>query len=408
MNNFDTLYTYELKKLFQKKIVWISLVIMVALTVIMSLGGILFTAYSLDGQQVSAYDFMAMNREMARLHSGRTLDDALLKEMQAAYEGYRTVTTNTTSDSTTETSISTSSTKNAEKYVAIHSLVVDILNGDTDAVLTTTAKELYEARSALISNQLDSQKLSDGEYAYWQARESEVKTPFVFDYTRGISTLLSEISVINVLLLLLTAICLSSIFSDEHLRRTDQLVLSSRLGKKQLYLAKITAGVTFGVASAILLYAAAAISALTVYGTDGLNAAIQLIMQTSSWPMTLGQTALIYLGVLIVASLLYSVAAMFLSELLKSSVSTMAIMVGVTLLTLFLNVPDIYRLPSQIYSYFPTQLMTIESLWDRRLVSLPGTYLANWQFGPIVYLVVAILLTVVGHRIYRRYQVSGR
>lgn len=410
MNNFGTLYTYELKKIFQKKIVWVSLAIMVALTVVMSLSGILFSAYSLDGQRVSAYDFMAMNRDMARLHSGKAVDDTLLKEMQKAYEGHRTVTTIMTSDTGTETTVSTgtSSSKDREKYNAIYRLAMDILNGDEEALLSVTANELYETRSAGVLNQMDSQKLTESEFDYWQTRESQLEIPLVFDYTRGYSTLLSEISLINILLLLLTAICLSSVFSDEHLRRTDQLILSSRLGRKQLYLAKIAAGATFGTASAVLLYAAAAVSAIAVYGTDGAGAAIQLIMPTCSWPLTIGQTALIYLGVLIVASLLYSVAAMFLSELLKSSVSTMAVMVGITLLTLFLNVPDIYRLPSQIYSFFPTQLVTLESLWDRRLVALPGAYLANWQFGPVVYLIIAVVLTLVGQRIYRRYQVSGR
>uniref|UniRef100_UPI00405796EC hypothetical protein n=1 Tax=Acetatifactor sp. TaxID=1872090 RepID=UPI00405796EC len=70
------------------------------------------------------------------------------------------------------------------------------------------------------------------------------------------------------------AICLSTVFSEEHARKTDQLILCSRNGRKKLFYAKILAGVTFGVSVAIILFLLAMISTVWVYGGRGFDTAV--------------------------------------------------------------------------------------------------------------------------------------
>lgn len=54
---------------------------------------------------------------------------------------------------------------------------------------------------------------------------------------------------VSILQLLLIGICLTGVFTDEHTRRTDQLLLSGRLGKKELFRVKMLAGMSFAAVS---------------------------------------------------------------------------------------------------------------------------------------------------------------
>ena len=86
---------------------------------------------------------------------------------------------------------------------------------------------------------------------------------------------------------------------------------------------------------------------------------------------------------------------------------TMAIMVGITILTLFVTVPKNLRLFSQIYSYMPAWLINADSCMDHRLVTLFGVSFTNWQFGAALYVILGVILVLIGAGMYRRYQVRG-
>lgn len=184
--------------------------------------------------------------------------------------------------------------------------------------------------------------------------------------------------------------------------------LCSQYGKRQLYLAKMLAGITFGAVTAVFLYGTAAISSILIYGPDGFDAALQLAFTMSSWNMSIGTSILILFFVLLIVSVLYSVIIMVLSETLNSSVAVMAIPVGIMLLTMMINIPYQFRTASQIYDLLPTNLLVKGALWDNRLVYVFGKYLNNFQAAPIIYLIAAILLLLMGKRAYQKYQVGAR
>ncbi len=43
-----------------------------------------------------------------------------------------------------------------------------------------------------------------------------------------------------------------------------------------------------------------------------------------------------------------------------------------------------------------------------RLVNLFGVQLTGWQFAPILYVLLIVLMVFGGAKVYRKYQVSGR
>lgn len=85
MRNLGTLYRFELKKIFQKKLVWITFAVML-LAVVLSASGEVLGSYYVDGVKVDThYHMMKTDRAYERALNKRAVDQKLLEEMQAGY-----------------------------------------------------------------------------------------------------------------------------------------------------------------------------------------------------------------------------------------------------------------------------------------------------------------------------------
>lgn len=224
-------------------------------------------------------------------------------------------------------------------------------------------------------------------YNDWNSKEIQISEPFIYEYTDGWSNVWAYAYTINYMLLLLLAISLSNVFSIEYYRKTDAIILCSQYGKKQLFISKILAGMTFSIASAIILFAATLFSSLLVYGTDGFHAALQLAFPLSSLNISVGGSVLVLLVNLIVISMVYGSLIMLLSAILKSNVAVMAIPVGIMILTMMVDIPYQFRLASQVYDLLPTNILNKTELWDDRLICIWGKYFTNFQIAPFLYVV---------------------
>lgn len=385
MNWSGRLYLYEMKKITHRKIVWIVGMIMVLLCVFVSVSDLISTSY--DGE-IGGYERMNIIRQYARSLSGRSIDDALLQEMQDSYK-----------EEATDGKV--------RKYLPIYLFVQDI-TGDDDLSQKMDSDELYLERQNSIAQNRADQMLTEKEIGFWKEKELQIKIPITYEYADGWRNLWVYVPTINYMLLLMITICLSSVFSMEHLRKTDAIILCSQYGRRQLYIAKMLAGITFGLVASIVLFGTTAISSIVIYGADGFHAALQSAFPMSSWTMSIGKSVLVLFFTLLIISVLNSVLIMFLSELLKNSVAVMAIPVGIMILTMMIDIPYQFRILSQIYDLLPTNLLMIWGLWDDRLISLVGNYMTNFQIAPIIYAVIVILLFVAGKRVYQKYQIGAR
>lgn len=397
------LYGYELKKIIRRKIVWIVGIIMIFLCIFLGFSDLISSDYYYGENKMNGFEAMKINREYARNLAGRKIDDALLREMQDYYSREDTGEIN---DSISNRKISIID-KGIKEYTPIYSYVREIIE-DSNMVLKIDSDELYKMReNSILQNRID-QMLTKKEMDYWKEKDKQIKTPFTYERTESWSNLWSCMYTINYMILLMLAICLSNVFSVEYLRKTDAIILCSRYGKKHLYLAKILAGISFGIITAILFFGITAISNICVYGADGFSATFQIAFPLSSWSITIGESVLVLLFVLLIISVLYSVAIMILSEILKNSVAVMAIPVGIMILTMMIDIPYQFRIASQIYDLLPTNLLTVWELWDDRLVSIFGKYLTNFQIAPIIYLIIIALLFFSGKNIYQKYEIGAR
>lgn len=402
MKNFRVLYRFELKKLCRKKSVIITFAIML-LVMAFTVCGDLLGNYYVDGEVADThYNMLRTDSAYARALNGRAIDQQLLEETQEAYgkmpEGVERYTL------TEEYQLW------ARPYSEIHGFMAQNLKIPYALVNTWKADEtqLYADRAAQLEENWADNSLTEGEKNFWRQKELELKKPFVYRYSGSFAQLADCVYTFGFMILLMVAISLSGVFTEEHSRRMDQLLLSSKLGKRKLYWAKILAGFTFAAGSTLLFSAAAVLLSFLLYGTGGSQAAIQLVFTKSSLQLNMGEMVLILYGVMLVSAILAGVFIMVLSELLRSNIGTLSIVTGILLLTMFVQVPSQYRVSSQLWSYIPSNFISPWNTFGAKLVPVAGTYLPPWQAVPVCYLLLAGLLALAGRRIYERYQVGGR
>lgn len=183
--NLGTLYHYELKKLVGRKLLWIALAVCI---------------------------LARANRENL---SGRAIDDDLLKEM---VEAYRLVPSDVARYTLTD---------EYQTYARPYSDVYDIVHAWTgmnfSSIVNWDASEdsLYALRSVDLEKDWKELHLTETEKAFWTDQESSIKRPVFYDYHEAYSIMFDSYLSVGVTMLLLIAVVLSSVFSEEHTRRTD-------------------------------------------------------------------------------------------------------------------------------------------------------------------------------------------
>lgn len=403
MNNFGVLYRYEIQKLIRRKIVWITGAIILALSLLSVIADVT-GKYYVDGEVYDThYHMMKTDREYERRISGREIDQELMEEMQAAY---RKVPTDALRYSLTD-----EYQTYARPYSQIYQIVRKVMGfSDLEDICAWEVDEaaFYDAFSENNEEVYSIDFLTESEKAYWRKKEAALEKPFVFGYADGYWKLISAAQTISVMLLLFCAICLSDIFTREHTLRTDQLLLSSRFGKRQVYLAKAAAGMSFVLISTLVMVMIIIGTSLGIYGTDGFSAMIQIAV--AGYPMQLkaGSVVIMMYALMILSVLLTAAFVIMLSEVFRSSTATLAAVSGISLLPLFVHVPSQLRILAQIWGYLPGGLLDTDTIMGVRLLPFFGGYLTMWQAAPLIYILLGAFFLYFGMRAYQKYQVSGR
>ena len=396
MKHFITIYLFELKKIYGKKMVWIAVAVMIALQLAGNVVGLFLKNEYVDADgnitYQTGYEEDMGVREAAQAISGRKIDDSLLSEMRKAYEE--------------DGRSAEESVKDQQTYREIYYYVVSYTG--YGMVIDLDEEELYQIRRDTLDEENQYWELNEEEIRYWEEQENTIEKPFVYEYNDGTCRFFARINFLSLLWLSLIGIGLANFFGEEHIRRTDQLILCSKNGKEPLYLAKMAAGITFGIGGTVLFYLVQFLTILAIYGMSGLDSPLQLYLWMSSFPISLGGAILISFFLSLAAAVLGSVFIMLLSELFRNGVAALSVMLGATLFTMFVSVPVRYGLVSQLYNFMPMRFFSDTAFLDKRLFRIFGKYFTGLQAAPVFYLVSAVILAGIGYKVYKEYQVSGR
>ncbi len=404
MGNFAALYCYECKKLVKKKILWITF-LLVAAAILCSSCIDVVGEYYVDGVLVDTnYNLYVADRAYAQALSGRPIDQTLLEETIAAY---RKIPEEPENHYTLTREYQTY----ARPYSAIFNFIHETTHMQSSQIRLTwqpSEGDLYAKRLEFLEDLRKEYRLSQGEMAFWQNREAQIPKPIVYEDQGSWDKLLSAFQTVGLLELLLVSISLSGIFYDEHTRKTDQILLACPLGKEKLYWAKLGAGISFSAVSAFLLTVTAFGAAFVLYGTEGFEAAFQLMYPRSSDPITCGQAMLLAYGCMGMAAVAVGIFVMVLSELLHGNLAALSVSVGLMLLAMIVSIPAQYRVSAQIWDWLPWCFLTPWNVFGCYTLPLFGQYLSPWQAVPGIYLAASIALALLGKPLYKHYQVSGR
>lgn len=397
-----TLFAYELKKIGNRRIVRVSMVLsllLILITVCASLIG----SYYVNGEKIcSFYEMFQIDKAYQKALDGRLIDEVLLHEMQ---EAYRKVPLEAEQYSLTE---------EYQKYARPYSVILNYVRQITGLTETevirwvATTEDLHTKRLERQEWRWEYFQLTEEEKVYLREQEEKLDNPVTFRYMEGYYVLIDTVYFVGGLALFAVAICLAGVFPEEHVRKTDQLILSSRYGRQKIYWAKFLAGTLFAFLMIVVFIILAFVVAFLLYGAEGFGADFQLIHAGSSLSISVGEAAMIAYLMVLFAGVFMGALVMMLSELFHSSVGALAIAMGIILLPMFFAVPGEYRLLAQLWSWLPSNFVASWNIFSLYTVVIFGKGLQTWQIVPVFYTVLGILFAFVTERAYMNYQVSGR
>lgn len=380
-----TLYKFELRKIISRKIVWITGgVLLVGLVIWGIASAVLPQNREYSDSSLNGYAANRAEQEAAEQISGRAIDQKLIDEMRPAYEDF----------------IFNGNYKEALPYLDVYNFIGRTLGTQAGAeILVCDSEAFYEKLNAQLEANTPAgltESISFDEPIVYHG---------YFDGWRQIADMMKLITCMEIMFI---AICLSTVFTVEHTRKTDQVILCTRLWKKKLYAAKTLAGLTVGVGFTLLLSLLMFGIIAFLYGFDGYDTILQFVL-LRPFNLTVGQAALILVGLSFAGAALISIFTMMLSEVTKNSIATIGIITGVLLVTMFImEMPANLKLLSEIWYLLPSNLVSLNGAFRYSMFHVGGSPLAAYQYAPIVYLVLAVIFALIGKLTYNRYQINGR
>lgn len=235
---------------------------------------------------------------------------------------------------------------------------------------------------------------------------SKRNQPFTYGWMRGYDIYIGNQQVWGLFTCLVTAICLAGMFAGETSVRMDALMLSSRYGKNKILAAKLLTGLGFAVLFAAVSCGVNFLMTGAAYGFEGADIAAQMNFPFIAWNVTMGEVAFILSGSRILAAVLTAALTMFLSARAKSSSPVLILMFVFLFVPMFIGVAEQYRIPAIIFALLPTNLMASYGSFNGWIFRIGDAFITEWQYAYPVYLVVGGLLVTAAYVSYRHHQVG--
>jgi hypothetical protein len=265
-----------------------------------------------------------------------------------------------------------------------------------------TATSVYQMRENLLDYIYDYFRLSDADKQWWKEKEDEIEKPFMSQANFGVYSMKSVFGAAMNLFCMIAAVCLAGVYAGEKGYRTNSFVLSTREGKRSLWLVKFIAGEIFAFAAGTLLLIAGLFPHALFNGLHGINAPWQLIVPLCAYPYTAGQMLAryiltYYLGCFVIGALVMLFSVLFMNSMAAAGMICLGLV-----LDLFLALPPDLGLLSQLRYLTPTQVLINSSMADPRLLRVFGLVLAPLQSAGLVYTVLTVAAAATVRSLYRR------
>ena len=268
--------------------------------------------------------------------------------------------------------------------------------------------DFYEKyRAALLDKINETSNLTDAERESLSKMSQSIKVPFYSEYNKTYTSYPDMLSAIGLFTLFLISLMASGIFGNEYAGRTAALLLSSRYGKSKNILAKILTGISGAVLINLSLSLLHLLGYMLIHGASGAGTPFQFIRDYaySPYPITAGQSILIFLTASVFVCAAYSAFVMLLSACIKKPSIT------VSLSTLMIFLPVFFsdyssRLALQLTYLIPWQVFDYHAVFCNYQYVFGSVVIPPALFYVIFSAFLMIILLPMAGIKFRRYQVS--
>lgn len=408
MNIFWNLVSYEYKKIFKRKGAVITLILASAVSLFSVFGTIIGSVYDSNGEPVmSRYDDMKIDLEYARELSGRAIDTELIMEASEAYSKLRLNSAEKYTDSEEYKEY-------ARKYSEIYSIVRSVYNTQSERfdaqsfgnMTSEQAENFYEMRRLKQEQAIMQTNMSDAAKQSVLGLDSGVEKPIVFETSEGYTRFFAIMYTTGVIVAVAVAIICSPLFSGEYTSGADSLILSSKHGKNLLVWAKLFVSFTLSAGLSVILTVLTYAECMAIWGTDGSGAAIQLQVPMMSYPLNMGQCALLYSVSVFAACIMTATLTALLSAGIKTPFGTIVIMSVIIIAPMMMNVSEDIVWLYKIFCLLPSNMMAFWCIIDSIQFEIFGLVIRPYIFTPVFAVIAAVIFSVSAYAVFGKRQVD--
>nr|WP_246542863.1 ABC transporter permease [Fusibacter paucivorans] len=388
-----------------RKSTWIVFFLAIIATVISVSGTLLGNSY-IDGEiYESNYEGMTKDRSYARSLSGQAIDHKLIVK---AVDAYSKIPGSDSYHDTTEYQTF------ARPYSAIYAIVRTVYNTESKRFnmedFQKLSEEQVEQFYALRRNKqvqlVEATSMSDKAKEKVLVLDAKIMTPLIFSYTDGYTRFFVTVYTLGLVAAFAMAVCIAPIFSGEYAAGTDQLILTSRHGKNKLIAAKLFTGFSLAALICAVLTAVDYILSLSLFGSDGADAPLQLYSPLSPYPLTMGKTALILAVCTLFACLMTAAITMLLSAKFKSPFGVIILVGLLLIMPMFVSISERNIVLYNLFQLLPTNMMPYWTVTNGILYELLGLVIKPYVFMPIFAIVISMLLAPLAYRSFKKHQIG--
>lgn len=361
-----TIFKYELRKVFLKKSYIIALLIMLLIMIMNEATPIILGNYK-------------PKKDLEMSLSGTVINDEYLSNLQPTDEH---------------------NTTNPLEYF------VKASSGQTD-ITGFTEESLYNTRKEINNSLMRKDGISEKAIAVWNKWDEKNVAPFTYFYS-GTYTSIFEISgYMNFMLLIVTGIGLSGIFAEEKSSNMDQLIFCSRNGKVKLFGIKAAVGGILGLVTVFVMVAVELITCVTLYGTQGANMMIQIVIPQCLLHLNMGQAVFIMFITFIFEEMAFVIIILFASQLTMNRAITISTMFVIMFMGM-LNIPENLGVIYILWNAIPGATVGSWLFDNHHLISIFGLNIVNLIYTPVIWVIAGTGLIFLTKMFYTKYQVKSR
>lgn len=402
---------YEIKKIWKRKSTGVVFLLMLLSIIAISL---IFVSdqgyYGKDGAELRGFEAISEKRSVERA----SVDPLDSQRLQIILQNYKAAYADQANyDSTTGFLRNDVYVENVLPYREILNLIRGVYTPDVydlsalAALSDEQTGDFYTTRQSNIQGILASGNYTAAEKEKVMELDSQITTPFEFDYSNGWKTLLTRaFSFLFVLIALATCIMISPIFSYEYQIGTDAILLPTRYGRYATVRAKLVAAwfTTSIVYLVSVLFGIGII--IAIFGAQGWNCNFQILALNSFYDVRVWQVVLY--GVVINYVVILSVMSftMLLSAVCKTAFAAVIISTLCTAAPLFFPTGQSNAMMNHLVNLLPAKAVMTYSVFSSYDVYSIGKLVITLPYMILLAAVVfGILELQIARRQYCRHQV---